>query len=300
MAAATATRAAGAPAVSADLPGIDLGMLAADFADAFTEYGCGIAVTGDGDAGPAAGAVPFSELQRQVATVALKATARYGFVLGGGNALILHGLVERVTHDVDLVTDRQDAVRDAGGAVEEALRDAGFTVDRQDGDSELADVFYDWDLAMQEWVVTSPAGEQMILQIAAFDRNRSPVIMDVGPVMSLEDCLAHKVSAWASRSEERDAIDVAAALARYSVAELITLARQIDPGLEDSDFADAARRLDQTPDRLFTRYGLSRQDVARLRQRLAGWPRHPSDVPAPPAQPAAFSGPPCCKWQATF
>jgi predicted nucleotidyltransferase component of viral defense system len=245
--------------------------------------------------------VPFSELHRQVAAVALRATARYGFVLGGGNALILHGLVERVTHDVDLVTDRQDGVRDAGGAVEEALRDAGFTVDRQDADNELADVFYDWeDLAMQEWVVTSPAGEQMILQIAAFDRNRSPVIMDVGPVMSLEDCLAHKVSAWASRSEERDAIDVAAALARYSVTELITLARQIDPGLEDSDFADAARRLDQTPDRLFTRYGLSRQDVARLRERLADWPRQASDVPAPPAQPAASSGPTCCKRQATF
>jgi predicted nucleotidyltransferase component of viral defense system len=218
--------------------------------------------------------MPFSELHRQVATIALKAAARYGFVLGGGNALILHGLVERPTNDVDLVTDRDEGVKAAADAVEEALRDAGFSVERQDKDGGgLADVFYGWDLAMKEWVVTSPAGQQMILQIAQFDRNRSPVIMDVGPVLSLEDCLAHKVGAFASRSEERDAIDVAAALGRYSVNELIALARQMDPGLEESDFADAGRRLDQMPDRLFTRYGLSSQDVARLRERFADWPR---------------------------
>ncbi len=35
--------------------------------------------------------MPVSDLHREVAAVALGAAARYGFALGGGNALIAHG-----------------------------------------------------------------------------------------------------------------------------------------------------------------------------------------------------------------
>jgi hypothetical protein len=48
--------------------------------------------------------------------------------------------------------------------------------------------------------VTGPAGEQMILQLAYFDRGRTPVVTDLGPVLDLEDALGGKVSALASRS----------------------------------------------------------------------------------------------------
>jgi len=51
------------------------------------------------------------------------------------------------------------------------------------------------------------------------------------------------------------------------------LARQRDSGLEDRDFTDAGRQLDRLPDGLFARYGLGPADVARLRERFAGWPR---------------------------
>ena len=37
--------------------------------------------------------MPLTELHRRVATVALQAARRYGFALGGGNALIAHGLI---------------------------------------------------------------------------------------------------------------------------------------------------------------------------------------------------------------
>ena len=41
---------------------------------------------------PAGGCLmPVSDLHREVAAVALGAAARYGFALGGGNALIAHG-----------------------------------------------------------------------------------------------------------------------------------------------------------------------------------------------------------------
>src|SRR6185312_11087237 len=45
------------------------------------------------------------------------------------------------------------------------------------------------------------------------------------------------------------------------------------PCLEEQDFAEAGQRLDQLPDRAFTGLGLSREDVAELRDRFASWPR---------------------------
>jgi hypothetical protein len=57
------------------------------------------------------------------------------------------------------------------------------------------------------------------------------------------------------------------------VEQIIGFARRLDPGLEDRDFADAGRQLDRMPDRVFTQYRLGQQDVVRLRERFAGWPR---------------------------
>ena len=62
-------------------------------------------------------------------------------------------------------------------------------------------------------------------------------------------------------------------LERYSPAELIALARRLDPGLTARDFADAGRQLDHIDDDAFTRYGLTRRDIAVLRDRFAAWPR---------------------------
>jgi nucleotidyltransferase AbiEii toxin of type IV toxin-antitoxin system len=76
-----------------------------------------------------------------VAAIALRAAAGYGFALGGGNALIQHGVISRPTQDVDLFTDQEAAVPAAAGAVESALREAGFRAERQDDTAGLAEVF---------------------------------------------------------------------------------------------------------------------------------------------------------------
>jgi hypothetical protein len=217
--------------------------------------------------------MPIDELQREVATIALRTAARHGFALAGGNALIAHGIIDRPTDDVDLFSDQETAVAAAADAVEGALRAAGFEAERRDQAGGLEDVFYGLGEGLAEWVITAPGGEQTMLQMAYFDRTRGPVTMDVGPVLDLEDLAGSKVCALASRVEPRDYVDTAAALQRYSADQLISFARRLDPGLEDRDFADAGTQLDRMPDGLFTRYGLTPQDVARLRQQFAAWPR---------------------------
>jgi hypothetical protein len=217
--------------------------------------------------------MPINDLQREVATIALRVASRHGFALAGGNALIAHGLIDRPTEDVDLFSNEEGGVDAAADAVEAALQAAGFAAERRDKTSGLADIFDGMGEGLAEWLVTAPGGEQTMLQMAYFDRLRGPVTMDVGPVLDLEDLAGWKVVAMVSRIEPRDYIDTAAALQHYTVDQLIHFAKQLDPGLEKRDFADAGRQLDRMPDGLFTRYGFGRDDVAKLRERFTDWPR---------------------------
>jgi Nucleotidyl transferase AbiEii toxin, Type IV TA system len=217
--------------------------------------------------------MPISELHREVAVIALRAAAPHGFALGGGNALIVHGITERPTQDVDVFSDLEGGVEAAADAVESGLRDAGYDTERRDQTAGLADVFSGMGEGLAEWIVTAPGGTQMMLQLAYFDRSRRPVIMDVGPVLDLEDVVGGKVCALASRAEPRDYIDTAAAMDHYSIEQMIGFARRLDPGLTDQDFGDAGRRLDRWGDGVFAPFGLSRRAISRLRERFAAWPR---------------------------
>jgi hypothetical protein len=217
--------------------------------------------------------MPISELHGQVAALALRAAAQHGFALGGGNALIAHGVVDRPTQDVDVFTDEEGGVEAAADAVEAALRDAGLGADRQDKTGGLADIFEGMGQGLAEWLVTAPGGTRTFLQLAYFDRACTPVIMDIGPVLNLEDVVGGKVCALASRAEPRDYVDTAAARKHYSIEQMIGFARRLDPGLQDRDFADAGTQLDQWDDGVFAPYGLSAQDVAELRHQLEAWPR---------------------------
>jgi predicted nucleotidyltransferase component of viral defense system len=172
----------------------------------------------------------LDRLHRDVAEIALRA-AGHGFALGGGNALIAHGIINRPTQDVDLFTDEETGVSEAADAVETALRKAGYGAERTDDAGELAEVFEGMGDGLAEWVITAPGGRQLVLQMAYFDRSSRPVNMDIGPVLGIEDVIGGKACALASRAEPRDYLDIAATLNTYTVSEIINFARRLDPGL---------------------------------------------------------------------
>jgi len=209
---------------------------------------------------------------REVARVALTVAGEYGFVLGGGVAWVLSGLVRRPTEDIDLFSDTDGAAAAAADEVRAALLAAGFEVEDEQADTELGELFYGFDLDQKEFLVSD--GDRAVrLSLCRLDRHHSPVVMDVGPVMSVEDLVATKVAALVNRRQVRDYIDVAAALQRYSIDQLLDLAHRQDPGLEPTDILEAGRFLDRLDDARFTFYGLSEQQIAGLRRALAGWPR---------------------------
>jgi Nucleotidyl transferase AbiEii toxin, Type IV TA system len=210
--------------------------------------------------------MPILDLHREIAAIALGAAARYGFALGGGNALLVHGIGDRPTEDVDLFTDQEDGVAQAADSVESALGASGFTADRREESGSAGE-------QAAAWLLTADDGQRTELRMAYCDRHNPPVQRAVGPVLDIEDVVASKVCALVERAATRDYIDTAAALQRYTVDELIGFARRLDSGLTDRDFAGAAWRLDDMDGALFFRYGLSAADVAELRERFAPWPR---------------------------
>ncbi len=139
---------------------------------------------------------------------------------------------------------------------------------REEGD----DLFEGMSADLQEFLVAAP-DRALRLTLCRLDRHRAPVVMDVGPVMHLDDLVATKVAALVNRREVRDYIDVAAALDRYPLERVLELAHAADPALDPEDVADAGRYLDRLDDRRFALYGLDASAIAALRERLAGWPR---------------------------
>jgi hypothetical protein len=67
-------------------------------------------------------------LHKDVAVIGLKVLAPYGFVLAGGYAVQAHGLLSRMSEDVDLFTNQGEpkAFAEAVGVVQRAWRAAGL------------------------------------------------------------------------------------------------------------------------------------------------------------------------------
>lgn len=214
------------------------------------------------------------EFQSGIARIALAAAREHGFALAGGNALAVHGVIDRPTEDIDLFTAGEGAVKAAAGPVAAALAAAGYDVRQVAQDAgDLADVFYGFDRDMAHFEV-SRGGRVVELQLVRFDRHRPAVQMDIGPVLHLDDLVGNKVAAMIVRCEPRDYVDVAAAARTYDRRQLLDLARRADPAVADEEIAEAMQRLDAMDDILFTRlYGLSDTEVAAVRAALRDWPR---------------------------
>jgi hypothetical protein len=144
--------------------------------------------------------MPVKDLHRQVAAIVLNVASRHGFALAGGNALMMHEVIDRYTTDVDIFTDEEDGVASAATKVEDALTAAGFTVDRIDKTGGLGDLFPGMGDRLAEWIVTSPGGERAQLQMSYFFRAHRPVAMEIGPVLDLDDVAAGKTAALAGRA----------------------------------------------------------------------------------------------------
>jgi Nucleotidyl transferase AbiEii toxin, Type IV TA system len=173
-------------------------------------------------------------------------------------------LLRRPTEDIDLFTDVDDGVRTMTKRLPEEFSAAGFRIDVVGEPSGLVDLFEGFDDAFVEFDVWRD--DRIVrLSLSRLDRRHAPLILDIGPVMHMDDLMGAKTCALATRAEVRDYIDVAAALGRYTREQLLALALAQDRGLGGDDFAAAMRRLDAMPDDVFAVYRLDAAGIATLR-----------------------------------
>lgn len=206
----------------------------------------------------------MDHLHARLTQLALAAAAEDGFVLAGGYAVQAHGILNRVSDDVDLFTDQGDPRR--FDAAVDAVRDAytadGLSVEVMRAGSVFARL-----------LVTDEAGRQTKVEMGYDWRAEPPVMMGVGPVLHPDDAVANKVSALYSRAEARDYVDVHATLTsgRYTPEALLRLAEERDPDFDRAMFAQALRASRRWDDEDYTAYGLDAEAVERLRSTIESW-----------------------------
>ena len=202
--------------------------------------------------------------QRQVTRLVLARLAHGGFALAGSGAIREHGLTSRPTEDVDLFAATPDrASFDA--AVETAvavLRQSGYTV----VPLRRAELF-----ARLE--VTGGDGTVLEVDLGVDWRAHPPVLLDVGPVLAVQDAVANKVGALYSPGEARDYLDVdqIRQSGRFTDSELLQLAADHDPGFDGVRFAEQLHRVSRIHPRHVEQYGTTAAEFVGLQRRLNAW-----------------------------
>ncbi|WP_406225290.1 nucleotidyl transferase AbiEii/AbiGii toxin family protein [Streptomyces anulatus] len=204
----------------------------------------------------------LTDLHRRLLADVLAVGGSYPLALTGGYAVQAHGLVDRLSQDLDVATENPDHMEDIAASVRMGLEQRGWQVSALETDPLSARL-----------IVTDPASrEECEVDILKEALWRPPVHTEHGLVLSLEDVVGTKVRALADRGLARDLIDVQAAANRWSHAELEELGRR--HARDSFDLSELQARLggaDWIDDTEFAAYGLDEQAITGLRQWAQAW-----------------------------
>ena len=134
----------------------------------------------------------LTPLQLQIRQIVASLRDAEGLALAGGGALIVHGIVDRETRDLDFFSNSPEEVDRLLPSVEQALLDDSLVVERL----QVAEGF-------AQLLVTS-ASETTTIDLAWDPRLLPPTLTPEGPVLAEEEVAAGKVLALFARAEARD------------------------------------------------------------------------------------------------
>lgn len=120
-------------------------------------------------------------LESRLARIGLKVASAYGFVLGGGHAVQIHGMGARPSEDIDLFSARRGSPAEAEADLVAAYRADGLTVEVTRRTPDLV-----------QMMVSDDDGHSCKVDLGVFWQAHSPVIMEIGPVLHPDDAVAGK------------------------------------------------------------------------------------------------------------
>lgn len=191
----------------------------------------------------------LSDFQEAVRGIVAQLPEAEGFALAGGAALIVGGVVDRVTMDLDYFTPYPNPVDRMADAARSALEDAGLEVSTiRAGDTYTQ-------------LVVSSGSDSTNIDLASDYRLMAAVPTDSGLVLDVQELAADKVLALEARGVPRDYIDFAALNRRLSVGEMCQLAARKDTGFDPARLAARLRRFSELTPEVF---GLGHEDYMHL------------------------------------
>jgi hypothetical protein len=192
---------------------------------------------------------------------------RYGLLLAGGYAFRAHEILQRPSQDLDFATRDDTPLPEIAAHVQLAFQRAGYGVRLIESAS----------LRYARLVLQLPdSGEELEVDLLKEALEPRWVTVQVASAaslraVSLDDAVGLKARAWHDRFVIRDIIDLHAAAATFSYADLENLARRHDPDLDLEVIRDHLAGVSVFADEDFAEYGLDEAEIADLRNWVTGW-----------------------------
>lgn len=164
----------------------------------------------------------LTPLQERLAGIIRSLPEADGFALAGAGGLIVHGLIERVTRDLDYFAGPGEAasVGALRDALESALDEAGL------GHRRVRD------LEGFVRIEITDGNDHCEVDLAVDSRVLPLEQSALGPTLAVRELAANKVLALFDRAEPRDFLDLAELSRRFDLGSLLELAAEKDTGFD--------------------------------------------------------------------
>lgn len=204
----------------------------------------------------------LSELHRRLLADVLDIGTPYPLVITGGYAVQAHGLVDRLSQDVDVATENPAPISEIVRCVSDGLSERGWQVEQ----IEIG--------ALSGRLLATDPGtdEQCEVDVLKEVLWHPPASSEYGPVLSLDDVIGTKVRALSDRGAVRDLIDVHAASQYHSRAGLENLGRRHARfAFSLEDLRDRLAGAEWWDDQDYADYGLAPEQIDALRTWALEW-----------------------------
>ena len=200
---------------------------------------------------------PFHE---RLARIAFESGGDLGLVLAGGYAISAHHLTSRPSRDLDFATLSTLPLGVITDRLADVYRRRGFLTHT----IEVAPTMARFEVR----------DERQVCEVDLLKAGIGPpVLLDIGPVLALDDAVGLKVGALHDRGTHRDFIDVHAAYTRggYPLDELERLGAAHQPGFSRIELLGRLEAVEFLVGARFRDYGLADDDVHDLRRWALLW-----------------------------
>ncbi|MBT2528505.1 nucleotidyl transferase AbiEii/AbiGii toxin family protein [Streptomyces sp. ISL-99] len=158
----------------------------------------------------------LSDLHRRLLAAVIDIGSPFPLVLTGGYAVQAHGLVERLSQDLDVATENPAPMAEIIVSLEQGLVSRGWGV-------RVIDV----DALSARLIAADPdTGEECEVDVLKEHFWTPPAQTEYGPVLAFDSVIGTKVRALADRGAVRDLIDVHTASRHRTSNELERLGRR--------------------------------------------------------------------------